>query len=172
MVPKLKWLVLTVGRKSLCFSCCWWIFPRFFTLQGGRGSRWWWPKVHNFFLTKKNKTNLQLFFWPFCPHKKVFLRSFTKIQLSKHNYMTEHSIVYYCSHIFHRILRRSLTIIFSQREGSSHVASIKAPSFQQPILSNDFSILAQEGQESEFECINIKSWRCEKKSLRKMWGKI
>ena len=157
--------------QTTIFSCCWWIFPRFVTLQGG-GGRGGGGQKSTISFWQKNKTNLQLFFWPFCPHKKVFLRSFTKIQLSKHNYMTEHSIVYYCSHIFHRILRRSLTIIFSQREGSSHVASIKAPSFQQPILSNCFSILAQEGQESEFECINIKSWRCEKKSLRKMWRKI
>ena len=38
--------------------------------------------------------------------------------------------------------------------------------------SCDVSILAQEGQESEFECINIKSWRCEEKSRRKKWKQI
>ena len=96
------------------------------------------------------KTNPQLFFRSSCPHQK----------LSKHSDMTELLIVYSC--LFHRILRRSLTIIFSQREGSSHLASIKAHSLFNPILSNCCSILAQEGQESELECIDIKSWR-------KMW---
>ena len=37
----------------------------------------------------KNKTNPQPSFRPFCPHQKVFLRSFAKIKLSKHSDMTE-----------------------------------------------------------------------------------
>ena len=171
MVPKLKWFVLTFGRKPLFLAVVGESFPGL-SLCRGAGVEVVVAKSPQFLFDKKTKQICNSFSGHFVLTKKVFLRSFTKIQLSKHNYMTEHSIVYYCSHIFHRILRRSLTIIFSQREGSSHVASIKAPSFQQPILSNCFSILAQEGQESEFECINIKSWRCEKKSLRKMWGKI
>ena len=106
------------------------------------------------FVLEKKKTNPQLFFQSSCPHQKVFAE-FGKIQLSKHSDMTELLIVYSC--LFHRILRRSLTIIFSQREGSSHLASIKAHSLFNPILSNCCSILAQEGQESELECIDIKS---------------
>ena len=74
------------------------------------------------FVLEKKKTNPQLFFQSSCPHQKVFAE-FGKIQLSKHSDMTELLIVYSC--LFHRILRRSLTIIFSQREGSSQLVSIK-----------------------------------------------
>ena len=141
--------------QTTIFSCCWWIFPWFVTFQGGIVVVV--AKSPQFVLGKK--TNPQLFFRSSCPHQKVFAE-FGKIQLSKHSDMTELLIVYSC--LFHRILRRSLTIIFSQREGSSHLASIKAHSLFNPILSNCCSILAQEGQESELECIDIKSWR-------KMW---
>ena len=77
------------------------------------------------FVLEKKKTNPQLFFQSSCPHQKVFAE-FGKIQLSKHSDMTELLIVYSC--IFYPILSRSLAIIFSQREGSSHIVSVKAHS--------------------------------------------
>ena len=134
--------------QTTIFSCCWWIFPWFVTFQrGDRGGQ----KSTICFGKKKPIRN------SFFGHL-VLTRNYPSIVIWQ---SFRPMIVYSC--VFHpTILRRSLTIIFSQREGSSHLASIKAHSLFNPILSNCCSILAQEGQESELECIDIKSWR-------KMW---
>ena len=128
MVPKLKWFVLTFGRKPLFLAVVGESFPGL-SLCRGAGVEVVVAKSPQFLFDKKNKTNLQLFFWPFCPHQKVFCGV-----LQRYNYPSiviwqsfRPMIVYSC--VFHpTILRRSLTIIFSQREGSSHIVSVKAHS--------------------------------------------
>ena len=109
--------------------------------RGGGGGQ-----KSTFFLAKTQNKSATLF-RPFCPHRKFFCGV-----LQRSNYpsiMIRQSFRFIFLYIS---LNNTLTIIFSQREGSVRVASIKA--VQQPILSNCCSILAEEGQESEFKCID------------------
>ena len=123
----------------------------------------------------KNKTNPQPSFRPFCPHQKVFCGV-----LQRYNYPSiviwqsfRPMIVYSC--VFHpTILRRSLTIIFSQREGSSHLASIKAHSLSN---SQPWTIVVQfwrkKGRSLNLSVLisNLEEI-CEDKSWRKIWRKM
>ena len=146
MVPKLKWFVLIFGRKPLFLAVVDESFPGSSLCRMGGSWWWWWPKVHIFFLAKTQNKSATLF-RPFCPHRKFFCGV-----LQRSNYpsiMIRQSFRFIFLYIS---LNNTLTIIFSQREGSVRVASIKA--VQQPILSNCCSILAEEGQESEFKCID------------------
>ena len=154
MLPKLKWFVLTFGRK-----------PLFLAVQGGIMVL---VAESPQFVLEKKKTNPQLFFQSSCPHQKVFAE-FGKIQLSKHSDMTELLIVYSC--LFHRILRRSLTIIFSQREGSSQLVSKKAHSLSN---SQPWAIVVQfwrkKGRSLNLSVLILNpEEKCEEKSWRKMW---
>ena len=146
MVPKLKWFVFIFGRKPLFLAVVGESFPGSSLCRMGGSWWWWWPKVHIFF-GKNTKPVRNSFFGHF-----VLTRKFFCGVLQRSNYP---SIVIRQSFRFiflYISLNNTLTIIFSQREGSVRVASIKA--VQQPILSNCCSILAEEGQESEFKCID------------------
>ena len=79
-------------------------------------------------------------------------------------------IVYSC--IFHpTILSRSLAIIFSQREGSSHIVSVKAHSLSN---SQPWAIVVQfwrkKGRSLNLSLLILNpEEKCKEKSWRKMW---